>query len=175
MNSSQAGKSTPLPAVQITPAMVKRLARKYHIGLTEEDATRWLARHKSVIEKNALWATQKKIEEVLLDVTLIDWPNPRFDRMHHLICNAIAHAIAKYEASEHLENVLESWDYQEVAKLVHRFLRYREKKPITEFLVVEVGFSQLGGEFDGNKPAIPYVFELVYDKPKVVAKLAHRL
>ena len=175
MNSSQAGKSTPLPAVQITPTMVKRMAWKYHIGLTEEDATRWLARHKSVIEKNALWATQKKIEEVLFDVTLIDWPEPRFDRMHRRICDAISDAIADYQKRENLGENSESWDGQEMAMLVRRFLRYKGKKPITEFLVVEVGFTEPGCEFDGNTPTIPYVFELVYDNPRVTAKLAHRL
>jgi hypothetical protein len=175
MNNSPAEKSMTLPAVQITPAAVKRLAKKYRIGLTEDDAARWLVRHKSLIEKKALWATQKQIDDVLLDVTLIDWPEPKFDRMHRRIYDAISNAIVEYEKRKNLEDHSDAWDAQEMAKLVHRFLRYQGKKPIAEFLVVEVGFAEHGAPLGCGTPGTPYVFELVYDKPKVTAKLAHRL
>jgi hypothetical protein len=143
MNNSPAEKSMTLPAVQITPAAVKRLAKKYRIGLTEDDATRWLVRHKSLIEKKALWATQKKIEDVLLDITLIDWPEPRFDRMHRRISDAISDAIADYQKRENLGENSNSWGEQDMAQLVHRFLRYKGKKPISVSMLANFSIINL--------------------------------
>jgi hypothetical protein len=62
-----------------------------------------------------------------------------------------------------------------MAKLVHRFLRHKGMKAIKQSLVVEVGFDKPGAPADGLEPGMPYVFEVLYDRQKVTAKLTHPL
>jgi hypothetical protein len=51
MNSATAAKSLSLPALQVTPAMVRQIVKRYHIKVTDQDATQWLGRHKKQIEE----------------------------------------------------------------------------------------------------------------------------
>ena len=176
MNTKSEGTSPSLPTLTITAAMVKRMLKKQNVRTTTEDAARWLARHKRRIENNLYCATLELVEDVLLDTTLVAWPDPEFNRMYKRIEKAVDDATDDYGESRGLQLSSSSSYEDSMVSLVQRLLRHKSNKPLRAFLVVELGFISAEDKIDGKSTReIPYFFELIYQKPKVTAKLTHRL
>ncbi len=96
MNTKAEETSPSLPTLTITPSMVKRVLKKQNMSVRTADAFLWLLRHKKRIESSLLCATVDQVEDVVLDTTLVAWPDPEFHRMYWRIDEAIYDAISDY-------------------------------------------------------------------------------
>ncbi len=145
--------------------------------ITTDDAVQWLLRHKKRSERGLLCATVDQVDDVLLDTTLVAWPDPEFNRIYRRIDKAIDDVTLEYEGRKGLRENVPTRDGDDMREFIHRCLHHKSKNPITGSLIVSIGFVPEGDPFEWNPeaPMTSYLFEVVYEKQKVTANLARQV
>ncbi len=166
---SRKAKNTILPALQITPAMVRLEFKECHVRPSDAEATRWLCRHRQQIEAGLRNGTKEQVRQVLREAVLFEWPEPKFNKMYSTVEDAICSAIHEYERLHHVTEMTSSFMQDEMAAAVHFFRRHRGGLPVKQTLVVEIGFASTGAPCPVPAPEVPFVFELQYENQKVTA------
>jgi hypothetical protein len=164
-----------LPTIQVTPAMAVRFARKQQLKVTSVQAREWLIRNRKEIERRLSDAAQDAIEDVLMDITLWECPEPAFDEMYRKIDAALSEAIGNHEDSNRVQLSSMSWDEDEMQDRVRCFLRHKGTGRKTLYLVVDLSFAEVDGDPTSHHPEIPYLMRLTCENGKLSATFAQRL
>jgi hypothetical protein len=111
-----------LPSVRVTPDDVINFCKKRGQKPTREDAERWLASQKKVIEGMMGNVIQENLEEILNEATLRAYPDPAFDKQYKAIDHALCNASEKYSEKIGKENYGSSHIEAEMIELVRRIM-----------------------------------------------------
>ena len=84
------------PAVNISPADVIAYSSARRQKPTRLEAKRWLQRHRVQIEEGMRDAVSQRLEHILGQVVVIEFPDPRVDQKYRIVDSAIMQAIDSY-------------------------------------------------------------------------------